>query len=202
MMKSRFVSIVIFLTLVISIFLAINVSAHPASDMSVSYDDETQEIEVLIAHSVSNKETHYISDVVISKNGEVYNSYNYTSQPTNSSFTYTYEITATAGDEIEVFTECNLGGTLTKQLTITSNGSSNSDDSFSIQDITYYSILGIPFIVHLGIITLVVFIVTALLPLLKKWKIAKVHVKWHIRLAIIAIILAIIHGILGFLMYI
>ncbi len=202
MMKSRFVSLVVFLTLVISIFLAINVSAHPASNMELSFDSETQEIEVLITHSVSNRETHYISDVVISKNGEVYNSYNYTSQPTNSSFTYKYEITATAGDEIEVFTECNLGGTLTKQITISSNVTTENQDSFSIQDITYYSILGIPFIIHLGIITLVVFIVTASLPLLKKWKIAKVHVKWHIRLAIIAIILAVVHGILGFLMYI
>jgi cytochrome b561 len=70
-----------------------------------------------------------------------------------------------------------------------------------LQELTYYLIFGIPFIVYLGIITLVFFVVTALIASLKRRKKIKIDIKWHFRLAYVSITLAIIHGILGILAY-
>jgi dolichyl-phosphate-mannose--protein O-mannosyl transferase len=70
-----------------------------------------------------------------------------------------------------------------------------------LQELSYYLIFGIPFIVYLGIVTIVFFVVTALIASLKRRKKIKIDIKWHFRLAYISIILAFIHGILGFLAY-
>jgi len=186
--------------LFLDILFAFNVSAHPASNMELSYDYDNQKLEVLITHNVGDPETHYIDNITIKKNGDIYKIYEYTSQPTDSSFSYTYNVNTSSGDEIEVYTHCNKGGELTKKLTVSTTSESKTEDSLTVQDIVYYSIFGIPFIVHIGIFTLLIFIATATLPLLKKWDI-NIHVKWHIRLAILAIILGIIHGFLGILIY-
>ena len=69
-------------------------------------------------------------------------------------------------------------------------------------DITYYLIFGLPFIVYLGIITIVMFIITALFALFRRKGKIKISVKWHYRLAYISIILALIHGFLGITAYI
>lgn len=200
--KTRFVGLLMLLFILFSILFAFSSSAHPASDMELSYNYNNQKLEVLITHNVGDPEDHYIDNVTIRKNGSIFKIYEYTNQTTDSSFTYTYSVNASVGDVIEVYTHCNKGGDLTKQLAVTKSGTSKTESSLTIQDITYYSILGIPFIVHLGIITLFILIATVLLPLLKRWGIIKVHVKWHIRLAYVTIILAFIHGILGLLIYI
>jgi len=70
-----------------------------------------------------------------------------------------------------------------------------------LQDITYYLIFGIPFIAYLGIITIVMFVLTALFALLKRKGKTKISIQWHFRLAYISIILGIIHGILGITAY-
>ena len=68
-------------------------------------------------------------------------------------------------------------------------------------DITYYLIFGLPFIVYLGIITILVFLITALIALLKRKGKIKISINWHYRLAYISIVLGITHGILGILAY-
>ena len=70
-----------------------------------------------------------------------------------------------------------------------------------LQDITYYLIFGIPFIVYLGIITILMFVITALFAILKRKGKTKISIQWHFRLAILSIILGIIHGILGITAY-
>ena len=181
----------------------LDTTAHPASNMNLSYNSDDNLLNVTINHQVSDPETHYIYEIRISKNGGLLNSYNYSNQPTKSSFTYSYEIDATKGDVIEVYTDCNLGGSLTEKLTVSPEGEpSQSDSYFSIQNIAFYSILGVPFIVYLGIITLFVFVLTAVLALLKRRGKIKISIKWHFWLAYLAIILGFIHGILGVLAYI
>ena len=69
------------------------------------------------------------------------------------------------------------------------------------QEITYYLIFGIPFIVYLGIFTIIMFIITALLAFLKRKGKIKISINWHYKLAYISIILALIHGLLGLLAY-
>jgi desulfoferrodoxin (superoxide reductase-like protein) len=198
--KSRFVFILLLIVFVIGSLATFNISAHPASDLNLSYDLNNQELTVEITHRVSDPQTHFIDNITIRKNGEVYEINEYTSQLTDSIFTYTYKVNASIGDELEVFTNCNLGGTLIKQISISSEKTTEGLE-LTIEDINYYSILGLPFILHLGIFTLIIFILTALLPLLKRWKIATIDVKWHIRLAYVAIVLGIIHGILGIIIY-
>ena len=70
-----------------------------------------------------------------------------------------------------------------------------------LQEITYYLIFGIPFVVYLGIITIVIFVLTALLALLKRKGKIKISIQWHYRLAYLSIILGIIHGTLGVIAY-
>ncbi len=71
-----------------------------------------------------------------------------------------------------------------------------------LQDISYFYILGIPFIVYLGIITIGFFLITALLAILKRKNRIKLSVQWHYRLAFLSIVLGIFHSILGVLIYI
>jgi len=70
-----------------------------------------------------------------------------------------------------------------------------------LSEIIYYQILGKPLIMYLGIITLNSFLFTALIAILNKKGIHIISFKWHPRIAIISISLAIIHGLLGILNY-
>jgi len=122
---------------IILCFLAVilvsqNVSAHSPSNMSINYDSENQKLETTITHQVSNPDSHYIYNIAIKKNGETYNSFNYTNQPSGSSFTYTYDIDTTEGDTIEVTALCIQGGSITKQVSINDeNGFSDDSDGSS-----------------------------------------------------------------------
>jgi len=70
------------------------------------------------------------------------------------------------------------------------------------QEITYYMFFGIPFIVYLGIITILMFIATATLAVLKRKGKIKYSIQWHYRLAYLSILLGIVHSILGISIYI
>jgi len=70
-----------------------------------------------------------------------------------------------------------------------------------LQEITYFQILGIPFIVYLGVITLSFLLFTAIIAFMNNRGINKIRFKWHPRMAKVTIILAIIYGILGLLYY-
>ena len=70
-----------------------------------------------------------------------------------------------------------------------------------LENITYFPIFNIPFIVYLGIITIFVFFTTALIAFLKrKWKI-KISINWHYYLAYISLTLGLIHALLALLAY-
>jgi len=70
------------------------------------------------------------------------------------------------------------------------------------QEISFYSIGGIPFIVHLGIIAFLLFVVTGLIATLRKKGKTKISVLWHYRVAYLALLLGGIHLILGISSYI
>ncbi len=70
-----------------------------------------------------------------------------------------------------------------------------------LEEISYFLILEIPFIIWIGIITLFSFLFTASISILNKKGINKIPFKWHSRMAIVSIILAIIHGMLAVLAY-
>jgi hypothetical protein len=60
-------------------------------------------------------------------------------------------------------------------------------------DITYYLINGIPFIVYLGIVTFLLFIATALLAILRQKGKTKIKVQWHFRLAYLSLAVGLVH---------
>ena len=71
-----------------------------------------------------------------------------------------------------------------------------------LENITYFPIFDIPFIVYLGIITISLFFITGLIAISKrKGKIKKISIKWHYYLAYISITLGLFHGILALLAY-
>jgi hypothetical protein len=71
-----------------------------------------------------------------------------------------------------------------------------------LNEISYYLIFGLPFIIYLGILVILMMILTALIAILRKKNKIKISVFWHYRLAYITIILGVIHGLLGLLAYI
>ncbi len=76
--------------------------AHSLSDMQVSDDPAAQQISVTITHQVPDPASHYVKVVVIKVNGQVSVTSPYTSQPSPSSFTYTYSLRAGTGDTVKV----------------------------------------------------------------------------------------------------
>ncbi len=70
-----------------------------------------------------------------------------------------------------------------------------------LENITYFPIFNIPFIVYLGIITIFVFFTTALIAFLKRKGKIKISINWHYYLAYISLTLGLIHGILALLAY-
>lgn len=67
--------------------------------------------------------------------------------------------------------------------------------------IALLTILGKPLIVYLGAITLIALIVTAIFGILIIKGIFKLPIRWHIWLARLTVVLAIIHGIFGLSIY-
>ena len=110
------------------------VGATPPSDMTISYNLETHELQVTITHPVSNPTTHYIHEIKIVKNGVLYNTSLYDSQPDPNRFTYSYQVNATTGDIIDVTATCIQGQSLTIQHSIAANngGSKKSTPGFEM----------------------------------------------------------------------
>jgi hypothetical protein len=69
------------------------------------------------------------------------------------------------------------------------------------QEITYYLIFGKPLILYLGILTLLAFLVTATIGVMVLKGIRTIPFRWHTRCAGCAILLALVHGLLGMLAY-
>jgi len=70
-----------------------------------------------------------------------------------------------------------------------------------LQDISYALIFGKPFILYLGIFTLLAFLFTATIAVLHQKGIRTISFKWHLRCAAFAICLGLVHGVLGVLAY-
>jgi len=109
------VSLIVFSTIPFIVF------ANAPSGLTVSYNLQTQDLQVTITHPVNDPTAHYIYKVELQKNGLIHNTSTYTSQPDPNSFTYTYRINATTGDTIDVTASCIQGGSKTTQYTVSTN---------------------------------------------------------------------------------
>jgi hypothetical protein len=68
-------------------------------------------------------------------------------------------------------------------------------------EITYFPIFGKPFIMYLGILTLLAILITASVAVMNKKGIRIIPFRWHPVCAGCAILLALVHGLLGMLAY-
>jgi len=135
--------ITILLILVALISIPYMVCANAPSGMTVSYNLETQDLRVTITHPVSDQTTHYIKEVKIEKNGVLYNTSLYESQPDLNSFTYTYTVNATTGDTIDVTASCIQGGSKTIQHTVAINNGESKTSTPGFESIVLLGALAI-----------------------------------------------------------
>jgi hypothetical protein len=69
------------------------------------------------------------------------------------------------------------------------------------ENISYFLIFGKPLIMYLGIVTLLTFLFTATIAVMTLKGIRTIPFRWHPRCAVLAILLALVHGALGILAY-
>lgn len=92
--------------------------ANAPQDVKLSYDSQSQMLAVTITHKSPFPKFHYIKNVEIKKNGNVVSTNKYENQPDQATFTYSYKVSATAGEKLEVKASCNLYGSKTTNLTV------------------------------------------------------------------------------------
>jgi desulfoferrodoxin (superoxide reductase-like protein) len=98
------------------------VIAHSPGEVKLDYDISTQTLKVSITHTRFS-DSHYINKVEIKKNGNLVNLQEYKDQ-TAETVIYSYKVTATAGDTLEVKAYCNKFGSKTETLKVGQPGKS------------------------------------------------------------------------------
>ena len=115
-MKSKILCIAVLAICLVS--APVSIGSHAPSEMELTYDSDSQTLRVTIVHRVSDPATHYVYRIHIAKNGADFVTQGYENQPTDSQFSYTFQVPAAPGDVLEVTAECNLGGSIAKTLEI------------------------------------------------------------------------------------
>ena len=134
--QCRYQVIAIIALVAASCLLIIPAAATPPSAVIVSYNELSSELSVTITHPVVDPTTHYIREVVITDNGKTITDASYTSQPSQDTFTRTYSIPAKPGDDIEVTAICNLAGSKSSHLYVTTTAAPTIAASGSAMPVT------------------------------------------------------------------
>lgn len=92
------------------------VSAHSPSEVKLNYDLTAQTLQATITHTRFS-DGHYINKVEIRKNGNLVSLQEYKNQPSET-FTYSYKVTAVAGDTLEVKAYCSRFGSKAEKLAV------------------------------------------------------------------------------------
>ena len=105
------------------------VSAHSPQSMQVKYSMETKTLAVDITHQVSNLNSHYVNNILVTINGDTVIDEDYTSQP-DSNYALSFEnVSADVDDNIVVLASCNQGGSIMEELTVSEGTSQTGSDS-------------------------------------------------------------------------
>jgi hypothetical protein len=92
------------------------VSAHSPREVKLDYDLTAQTLKATITHT-GFSDSHYINKVEIRKNGNLVSLQEYKNQPSET-FTYSYKVTAGAGDVLEVKAYCSKFGSKAEKLAV------------------------------------------------------------------------------------
>lgn len=95
------------------------VYAHPPSGITITYDQSTKTLKAVIAHAVSNPESHFIKTVEVFLNGKKIIQHTILKQEYNGSQTVVYMITdSKPGDILSLEAYCSISGKMSKDLKI------------------------------------------------------------------------------------
>lgn len=93
-------------------------NAHPPKDVQLGYDTASKTLTVTITHTSASLTRHYVKQVEVKKNGTVLSNNLYKSQPEKTSFSYSFPVSAQAGDVVEVTVTCSIYGKMTAALKV------------------------------------------------------------------------------------
>ena len=100
-------------------FLAQIAYATEPSDITINFDKEKKELEVIVIHPVTTPHKHYIAKIIIKKKNKVLVEEEYNNQEGNDAQTKVYSIPKLrTGDVITVEAYCNRIGSLSKTIKI------------------------------------------------------------------------------------
>jgi len=128
MIKKRMICVIAIISVIYITSATLNVKAHAPADVSLDYNSNTEVLTITIVHGVSSDD-HFIKFVYIRVNGSEVIDKEYTSQPTSSTFSYTYNITANEGARIQATATCSIGGDKTECIIV---GSGSCDQGRGI----------------------------------------------------------------------
>ena len=99
-------------------FLVSGVSAHPPSELELTYNQTSGNLTAAFTHLVTDPTTHYLKNVKITLDGKEMINQDYSSQPSPDFFNYTYSLNAIPGTVIDVSGQCSIGGSIQRSLTV------------------------------------------------------------------------------------
>ena len=114
---AKYFQIVLFVLLAVAFGAQLSYATTPKS-VDLAYDAGTQMLSVTIDHATLTRSMHHIKYVEIKKNGVSFGKTEYSTQPTDELFTYTYKIPAVKGDTFEATAICNMWGRKTSTFTV------------------------------------------------------------------------------------
>ncbi len=93
--------------------------AHPPSNMELSYDNETQILEVFVEHNVGNTSNHYVENLTVTHNDREILVHHLTEQENEDGVTFKYRLpNAEQGMVIKVTAECSRVGSISEEINI------------------------------------------------------------------------------------
>ncbi len=109
----------IFAMIVIVLLTAQTVSAHPPTNVHLSYDKYTKMLKIKISHAVTDPRSHYIEEVTVAVNGDIVLRHTLKMQDTDSSQFLQYTLPdVKPRDRIRVHAHCSSFGKKFKEMTI------------------------------------------------------------------------------------
>ncbi len=104
---------------ILSLIIAVGALAHPASEVTATYDTETKILKVEYQHEVDKPDKHFIYEVVVKINKKELIKQKLNLQDNEEMGSLIYKINqAKVGDSVEVITKCNKSGKETYKFKI------------------------------------------------------------------------------------
>jgi len=184
------------LLLLLVLCLHASVSAHAPSELQIIASPDADTIQVMLVHDVADTARHYVNSVSLVKNNEPVATVPYSSQPSAGTFTYQYSLPLQEGDTITITARCNIGGSITREVTIPFTTPAGQEESSPPYPTSYQELWP----VHAALMTAGFFCLlsAALFPALRKgmpgW------FRYHTRFAAAGVVLALIAMSIAFFM--